>query len=67
MENKNENDYKFDIIADEKEEFEDIVSDSSKLEQTGAVSLNSFSVIFFSYYCNIIILIIIQQMIIYFN
>ena len=43
MENKNENDYKFDIITDEKEEFEDIVSDSSKLEQTGAVSLNSFS------------------------
>ncbi len=44
MENKNNFDYKFDIITDT-EEFEDIVSDSSKVEDNdiSSVSLYSFS------------------------
>jgi LCP family protein required for cell wall assembly len=43
MENKKDFDYKFEILSDENTQFEDIVSDSSKLGDTGTVSLSSFS------------------------
>ena len=43
MENKKDFDYKFEILSDENTQFEDIVSDSSKLGDTDTVSLSSFS------------------------